>query len=708
MNSAKELLPNTYRAFFGSFSGLTAMQHALIAPILEGQDIVLQAGTGSGKTEAVLAPATEILMTAQCHSTIIYIVPTRALALDMDRRITPIYERLGLKSGIRTGDIKRAGSAKPQLLIMTPESLDVLIGNKNANNRYFLKHTRILILDEIHIFLNQDRGQQLSFLKHRLATFSHHPLQTITLSATVTNANHVIQSFQLKSRHYCHIEASKRALFPHWVHLKNDAELPFFFQDLYHKYGYRKVLVFANSRKRCEELLTILDDGPFATKCLMHYSNLSTQERCHIEKAFRTRKIALCIATSTLELGIDIGDVDGIILIDPPSSTETFLQRIGRGNRRKNHIQFWGICSDPEAGRDLVRFLALFEQASHNRLESQQTKTTHSVQFQQILSCLYEKGQLSINSLHTLFAQRFQNLEPMITKMVASNWLKPMAQPNLYQAGWRYYQALNTKRIWSNFPLTDQEYSVILNSEIIAVVPQSIVRQIEVGNTIQLTGKRLRILQIEETKTQFLVHTELSNSPEDTPLVWIGNGTPIAYELAQQMAQVLSNPKPYPGLFNRTQTLLEQERNRFAETVQLANDIRVRIVNQDHYQYFTCLGSLGNFVLQRVIQDQFTDPLENFYIEYDELSISTNQQIQFESLPLPTNIAAFRQWAQAHDYALKSTFSQNSWTCWLPRDLQLDEIVSRVLDPQILTHFQHYLDHSSEIISEVPDICQYA
>ena len=93
---------------------------------------MLQASTGAGKTEAVLAPATEKLMTHPDHFTIVYIVPTRALALDMNRRIKPIYKKLGLKSGIRTGDGKHLRDAKPHLLIMTPESLDVMLGSSES------------------------------------------------------------------------------------------------------------------------------------------------------------------------------------------------------------------------------------------------------------------------------------------------------------------------------------------------------------------------------------------------------------------------------------------------------------------------------------------------------------------------------------------------------------------------------------------------
>lgn len=201
-----EQLPNTYRAFFSAFSTLTAAQKELIQPILKGEDVILQASTGAGKTEAVLAPATERLMTHPNPFTIIYIVPTRALALDMNRRIKPIYKKLGLKSGIRTGDAKHLLDATPHLLIMTPESLDVMLGSSNPDNKYFLKHVHIMIIDEVHVFLHNDRGQQLAYLHRRLGMLSKAVLQTVALSATIDNAEDIT--------HFFNLNKTARSLFP--------------------------------------------------------------------------------------------------------------------------------------------------------------------------------------------------------------------------------------------------------------------------------------------------------------------------------------------------------------------------------------------------------------------------------------------------------------------------------------------------------------
>jgi Lhr-like helicase len=101
-------LPNTYRVFYGAFAALRPFQYEVIQPILQGQDLILQAATGSGKTEAVLAPGLERLICSDRSAAILYVVPTRALAQDLRRRLEPIlHGRLSLRLGIRTGDIKR-------------------------------------------------------------------------------------------------------------------------------------------------------------------------------------------------------------------------------------------------------------------------------------------------------------------------------------------------------------------------------------------------------------------------------------------------------------------------------------------------------------------------------------------------------------------------------------------------------------------------
>ena len=144
-------LPNTYRAFYGSFPYLYPIQKQTIEPLLEGNDLILQSATGSGKTEAVLAPCIERVIQSGRALTVLYVVPTRALAVDLERRLMPVLsDRLGLRVGIRTGDLKRAGGTRPDLILTTPESLDVMLGSGNLDLRQFAQRIGTVIIDEVH------------------------------------------------------------------------------------------------------------------------------------------------------------------------------------------------------------------------------------------------------------------------------------------------------------------------------------------------------------------------------------------------------------------------------------------------------------------------------------------------------------------------------------------------------------------------------
>ena len=149
-----------------------------------------------------------------------------------------------------------------------------------------------MIIDEVHVFLHDDRGHQLSYLHRRLAMQSIGSLQTVALSATIDNAEDIMRFFNLNKNSFYYKQSVARKLQPCWVHIEDEErELTLFFDDLYRRSGCKKLLVFANSRKKCEQLYDILNqEGVFSQKVFLHYSNLSTQERKFIEASFRDRK----------------------------------------------------------------------------------------------------------------------------------------------------------------------------------------------------------------------------------------------------------------------------------------------------------------------------------------------------------------------------------------------------------------------------------
>ena len=167
--SATDLLDERVAtAFYGRFHTLRAAQEAAIEPLVSGCNVVLSAGTGSGKTEAVVAPLMSRYWRHAAHTNalvLLYIAPTKALVNDLEKRLYPPLYSLGLRVGIRHGDRDDLSTGPtPQVLITTPESFDVLLFRKEPA----LQTIRAVVMDEIHLLYNTQRGLQLSILLQRL------------------------------------------------------------------------------------------------------------------------------------------------------------------------------------------------------------------------------------------------------------------------------------------------------------------------------------------------------------------------------------------------------------------------------------------------------------------------------------------------------------------------------------------------------------
>ncbi|MDR3567416.1 MAG: DEAD/DEAH box helicase [Syntrophobacteraceae bacterium] len=714
-------LPNTYRAFFGGFSCLHPIQSEAVAPVLAGRDVVLQSATGSGKTEAVLAPCIERVIRAGHMEAVLYVVPTRALASDLERRFTPILtQRLGIRFGIRTGDKKRRGGSRPDLILTTPESLDVLTGSSNPELQAFLHRVRMVIVDEVHPFLNQYRGRQLSFLLRRLERRTGCRVQKIALSATISDADAVIGFFGFRVDAVRLISAMQRHITPNLVHLKGDEELPALLDDLYRLRGYRKILLFANSRGKCDQLLAITSrQGPFRGIAELHYSNLKPMQRRTVEDRFRRREQALCIATSTLELGIDIGDVDCVLLFEPPDSVSSFLQRIGRSNRRQSTTHFWGICRGERPGEQLLRFLGLMQLARQGIVEAPLPNAFPSVLVQQVLSCLYEKKGISPASIRDLFAESSETIDLIFPEMEKQGYLRldrliaqkfssnhdgrPHRRNGLFRGGWRYREAFLDRGIWSNFPETEQSYALEVSGEAVADLPRSIVRQLGPGDCVNLAGKPVRILEIVDSGERKRVTAESTEQPEGKEIYWLGAGFQVTFEVAQAMRAVLNEPEETEeardsGLFARSLRLLRTERGKNGRVAILANGIEVLRETGGFFRYRTFLGSMGNLILRFTAAQDMAGG-DDFFIRSDEIGITCSHWINFRKLSLPVEPDQFRHWAAENIRPLRLLLPLNVFADALPEALLVEELTGFLHDSRVSGHFKRYLSSAPEIIS---------
>ncbi|RUM41996.1 MAG: Lhr-like helicase, partial [Desulfocapsa sp.] len=702
------LLPNTFRAFYGSFTTLHRIQQQAIQPVLAGNDLILQSATGSGKTEAILAPCLEGIIASGRKSTALYIVPTRALAFDIRRRFGGLLkDRLGIRLAIRTGDCKSTGGGRPDLILTTPESLDVMLGSSNNDLRTFLLHVRTIIIDEVHPFVHQYRGRQLSWLMQRLERRTGKSLQRIALSATIADPDAVCRFLQFRSDYILLTENVRRDIHPRLIHLKDDEqELNNLLSDLFEEWNYKKILIFANSRGRCDKIFGLLNtNGAFQGRTLLHYSNLTTRERQSVEHEFRRQERAVCVATSTLELGIDVGDVDAVLLFEPPDSVSAFLQRIGRANRRRNTIHFWGICRGGGAGMQLLRFLALLHLAEDGQVESALSGEMPSVLCQQFISCLYEKKRLSLAALDDLFDSSYG--EEIFHSLVKKKWLKESSHKALYRGGYQYWQAYTEYAIWSNFPENEEQYQLLAGQESVADIPKSVVKQMEPGDRLLLAGRRLKILGIDTGEIKRVL-AEPCRTVDDKELVWLGKGSQVSYEVAQAMGRIVESDRDAneyngAGLFSRSRELLRQEFANKSRTVVLENSIEVLRLANGTYQYRTFIGAVGNLILATAVKEFFADQEESVAVQSDEISLVCSSQISFEKLLLPVTEEEVASWVTCHFKMMSAMFPLNAFCATLPQKLLCLELTGFINDPRLLDFFAHCKKSRSVIISGDPE-----
>ncbi len=346
--SAIALLPHTFDAFLSRFGQLTEIQQLALEPLLNGKNCVLAAATASGKTEAALAPMLErqqkqrfkFNQSKQSPSVkFLYLVPTRALARDIARRVEQPLKKLAVGLAVKTGDDAPLKPERPpEFLITTPESLDSML----ANRPKFLRDIRAVVLDELHLYDNTPRGDQLRILLNRLRRLrkfafekgdSETPeIQFCALSATLRDPAKTAEKYFTNP--ILIQTAGHREIDAEFYEMRGSSSFAELFSTFKQR-GIKKVLAFCGKRAECEKWVNLLrGTAPFGDEVLVHHANLSAGLRHQTEEKFARTGAALCFATSTLELGIDIGDVDLILLIGSPDNLGSFLQRIGRGNRR--------------------------------------------------------------------------------------------------------------------------------------------------------------------------------------------------------------------------------------------------------------------------------------------------------------------------------------------------------------------------------------
>ncbi len=351
------------------WTGLRPLQEEAAGPLLDGDDALLIAPTAGGKTEAAVFPLlTTMDAGGWAAPSVVYVAPLKALLNNLLPRLEAYAEWIGRRAALWHGDVTTGARAKllrdpPDLLLTTPESLESMLVSIKVDHYRLFGGLRAVVIDEVHAFAADDRGWHLLAVLERLTRIAGRPLQRVGLSATVGNPDELVSWLQgpgagnrpgrliapdiwLPPKVTSHpelggdlVQATRASGSPVAsggppgdVQLDYVGSAENATRVIAALHQGEKRLVFCESRALVEQLGAALRG--LGVNTFLSHASLSAQERHRAEQAFATSRDCVIVATSTLELGIDVGDLDRVIQVGAPSTVASFLQRIGRSGRR--------------------------------------------------------------------------------------------------------------------------------------------------------------------------------------------------------------------------------------------------------------------------------------------------------------------------------------------------------------------------------------
>ncbi|NLO11288.1 MAG: DEAD/DEAH box helicase [Candidatus Cloacimonetes bacterium] len=676
-------------AFYGSFTSVRQSQQDVIEPLVNGDNIVLSSGTGSGKTEAVVAP----IISRYYHYAVVknelflvYISPTKALVNDLFKRLYPPLTSLGLHVGIRHGDRDDLKTKRlPNILITTPESLDVILFRKDQ----CLNNVKAIILDEVHILYNTQRGLQLSLLIKRLQSVISHKLQWAALSATVGEVSFVrdfLMGPEDKADFFSY--SSERSIDCEIRHIRHLSELQYLLERLM-KNNNRKLLLFADSRKECERLSSSLSSSDIlAPFLLVHYSSLSQQVRVETERKFESSKSALCIATSTLELGIDIGDIDAVIIWGCPDGVESFMQRIGRGNRRSNKVNV--ICLVPDYIKtvflELLKFCVLLDSSVKGVMPRKAPYELYGSVAQQCLSILASDEGSFLKTSH--FYDLTEHLphvcrsaiDELLNELEQKDYVKKHDFKYRYAAYEKLHKLKDLRMIYGNISLGSRYVQINHESKNLGEVPEINLLKLRRGCVVRFQGRYWRVKNLTPSVI-YLKPTDSKKKPVDFTYY---SGTWMADPfILNNVWKILNSDRNYNHLF-------EEKIGVFFNTIRTPLRKYIEESSIPYYRshnsicYFTFGGQLVNRAIA-LIQNHC-----NF--EINDISIVVSSPVHWDQLS--DNPQEYESiFPKLFDKAL----SQSLFQMLLPLNMQLYEYLQYWLKDEAIFSILSRLKNSTPI-----------
>lgn len=620
---------------------LRPFQDAVIPPLVAGEHRIVLAPTAGGKTEAAVFPIlSRMLEDDWTGLSVIYVCPIKALLNNLDTRLSRYCELLGRRAGLWHGDTSQSARKDialqpPDLLLTTPESLEVMLVSSRIDEEQMFSGLRAVIVDEIHAFAGDDRGWHLLSVLDRVSRLAGREVQRIGLSATVGNPA-ALSEWLAGS---C---SAARGIFKPEATATADADVVLDYVGSIENAALvvsqlhrgEKRLVFCESRSRAEQIGAELNAR--GTTAFVTHSSLSIDQRRQAEEAFAEGQNCVIVATSVLELGIDVGDLDRVIQIDAPGRVASFLQRMGRTGRRTGAMRNCLFLATNDGG--LLQAAGLIDLWKDGYVEpiTPPAEPYHVLAQQLITLVLQERGleratwKQWIGQMPGFAAMDPQHAEDVIQWMVDHDilWdehgILRIGETGEREYGWRHYMD-----VMSVF-LTPPLIQVLYGQKQLGLVDRSSFLPSAKGRRIILSlgGRSWFVRSIDWQRSRAFVEPAADAGRSR----WKSAGPGLGFVLCRRIRKLLATDVDRDGWSQRAKTAIIAARQDYPW---LTTDATVITHGTDSdITWWTFAGRAANATLVTALQAQIDGKLnhDNFSISIETGATPTDVEQQVVAL----------------------------------------------------------------------------
>lgn len=663
---------------------LTKIQNASIKTFFANDNnLILSAATASGKTEAAFLPAISKVTSWESGLKILYISPLIALINDQFRRITDMCFDMDIPITSWHGEASQARKDRiiedPRgIALITPESIEALFANKPDVAKRIFADVEYIIVDEIHSFLFGNRGLQLKSLLERILRYTYEPPRMIGLSATIGEENYELAMAFFNNGRDTNIILDKTS---------NDLEVTYDYfpsdkisidaVEKLHTYANEgPMLVFPNARDKVEtlsvELGRLIKEKGDEIPVFAHHSSVGKKRRGEIETFAQEANGArfIIVATSTLELGIDIGTVTSVAQYGPAHSVLSLAQRLGRSGRKTRLSILHQISSNPWDLLESLATVSLYEDKILDKIDP--TVKAYDVFAHQVLSTLLENYGLSheeynyLNKSLASFADISNHEFAEITHYMESEGYIEILE-NEVITGLNIEKLMRLGNFYNHFG-TSQVYKVYSEKGLVGEV--DIRPEIQVDSNIYLAGSVWRIVQIMSKNKKIMV--EKANAGKAPRFSGIGE-MDISPIIRTRMKQILE----YPDMFiypDEIKEVLEDLREEYT------NDDYLFVASKDEIS----LRSFKSTKINRTLAIMLNIAAKSTkFVNYEADSTITGPDLiyYFDQIKLnPVGIEQIRKFFADYEEFVDAILAGFKYMMLVPMDLRIEYIINNRLD----------------------------